>query len=387
MLSECYPKIWSSGYIVPIFKKGDTCSPNNYRGITISSCLGKLFTMLINNRLQAFIEKNNILSKYQIGFRKNKRTSDHIFVLKCIIEEAKANKQPIYGCFVDFKKAFDTIWIKGLLYKLLCKHSISPKFVRILNNMYSNLEAQVNMNGMLGPSFNITIGTRQGCNLSPSLFNLFIDDLPSILQKGNCDPVCLNTININALMYADDTLLLSKSEKGLNRALHILEIYCNKWQLKINTDKTKIMIFNKTKFDNLTFHLNGENLEIVQNYNYLGLKINRTGNFTTAIKELSNKALRAYQAMRSAFIGTKLQPKVYMKLFDTLVKPIALYGCEVWGAFGHKSNILDNIFNNLLLKDKSSYEQLHLKSCKQILGISKRASNIGSRSELGRYPL
>ena len=76
-----------------------------------------------------------------------------------------------------------------------------------------------------------------------------------------------------------------------------------------------------------------------------------------------------------------------MKLFDTLVKPIALYGCEVWGAFGHKSNILDNIFNNLLLKDKSSYEQLHLKSCKHILGISKRASNLGSRSELGRYPL
>ena len=97
--------------------------------------------------------KNNLLNKIhvfdiklsncQIGFRKGKRTSDHIFVLKCITEQAKRSKQPIYGCFIDFKKAVDTVWIKGLLYKLLCKYSISPKFVRILNN--TNLRSHVIM--------------------------------------------------------------------------------------------------------------------------------------------------------------------------------------------------------------------------------------------------
>ena len=108
--------------------------------------------------------------------------------------------KPICGCFIDFKKAFDTVWIKGLLYKLLCKYSISPKFVRILNGMYTNLRSHVFSNGSLGSEFKITIGTRQGCHLSPSLFNLFINDMPSILAKGNCDPVCINTHKINLLM-------------------------------------------------------------------------------------------------------------------------------------------------------------------------------------------
>ena len=92
LTSESIPKNWSSGYIVPIYKKGNICDPSNYRGISISSCLGKLFTLLLNNN-QIFLEEHKIISTCQIGFRKNKRTSDHIFVLKSIIEEAKHKKR------------------------------------------------------------------------------------------------------------------------------------------------------------------------------------------------------------------------------------------------------------------------------------------------------
>ena len=95
LTSESFPKNWSTGYIhvVPIYRKGNICDPSNYRGITISSCLGKLFTLLLNNRLQIFLEEHKIISTCQIGFHKNKRTSDHIFVLKSIIEEAKHKKR------------------------------------------------------------------------------------------------------------------------------------------------------------------------------------------------------------------------------------------------------------------------------------------------------
>ena len=237
--------LWSIGYIVPIHKKGNVNDPSNYRGITISSCLGKLFALIMNNRLDTYILENQIIPKCQIGFIKHKRTSDNIFVLKCIIEEAKLKKKPIFGCFVDLKKAFDTLWIQGLLYKMLCKYQISPKFARLLNNMYGKLKASVYSNCELGKIFNIAIGTRQGCNLSPSLFNIFTSDLPYILGKTECDPVTLDSIKINTLMYADDMLLLSMSRKGLEKAICVLEIYCKKWQLKINPGKTKIMIFNK----------------------------------------------------------------------------------------------------------------------------------------------
>lgn len=91
--------------------------------------------------------------------------------------------------------------------------------------------------------------------------------------------------------------------------------------------------------------------------------------------------------MKSSFIGMPISPKLYMKLFDALVKPIALYGCEIWGAFGHKPSIISNICKVLYTKDTLPYEQLHLKACKESIRISKHASNFGIRSELGRLPL
>ena len=379
--------MWSKGYIVPLFRKGDVQNPENYRGISIASCIGKLFALLLNNRLQTFLLANNIISNCQSGFMKNKRTSDHIFVLKCIIEEAKAKRQPIYGCFVDFKKAFDTIWIKGLLFKLLHKYSISPKCVRLLKSMYDNLKACVYSNNNLGEMFNVTVGTRQGCNLSPSLFNLYINDIPSLLEKANCNPVSLHNAKINCLLYADDMLVLSKSKKGLSKALHILEIYCQKWQLKINPDKTKIMIFNKIKYEENIFQIDGLPLETVKTYTYLGIKISNSGSFVSAIKELSNKAKRAYFAMKSIYIDSNINPKLFLKTFDALVKPISLYGCEIWGAFGHKTQGNDNPFNTLFTKDQLPYEQLHLKACKASIGVMKNTSNFGIRSELGRFPM
>ena len=91
--------------------------------------------------------------------------------------------------------------------------------------------------------------------------------------------------------------------------------------------------------------------------------------------------------MRGPLIDSSIQPRVYMKLFESLVKPIALYGCEVWGGFGHKSALQENILSSVLKNDKPTYEQLHLKVCKQILHTLKRASNLGVRSDLGRLPL
>ena len=135
------------------------------------------------------------------------------------------------------------------------------------------------------------------------------------------------------------------------------------------------------------FYLSGHHLEKVHTYNYLGLKISSNGSFTVAIKELYNKALRAYVAMKSAFIETQLSPRIYTKLFDALVKPVALYGGEVWGAFGQKICPQNEIPSSFYMKDTSPYEQLHIRACKHILGISKHASNIGARAELGRLPL
>ena len=108
---------------------------------------------------------------HQIGFMKGKRTSDHIFVLKCIIEEANKRKTPIYTCFVDLKRAFDTVWRIRLWYKLGYDYKISSKFVNMCS-MYHNLSGRFRTSTDISDTFNISIGLRQGCNLSPYLFNL-----------------------------------------------------------------------------------------------------------------------------------------------------------------------------------------------------------------------
>ena len=114
-----FPQCWNDGYISPIYKSGETTDPNNYRGITINSCLGKFFTLLLNSRSTNFLDSNNIIKPNQIGFRKSFRTADRIFVLKTILDSYFKDKKKLYVCFVDFKKASDSVWRNGHFFKLI----------------------------------------------------------------------------------------------------------------------------------------------------------------------------------------------------------------------------------------------------------------------------
>lgn len=131
-----YPDAWSQGYITLIHKKGSYFEPQNYRNITITSALGKLFNLTLNDRLQKFLNNNNLNSPLQIGFEKNSSTADHIFTLKTIIDKhTKTKSDNLYACFVDFRQAFDRIWHPGLLLKLT-KLGINNFFFKIIENMY-----------------------------------------------------------------------------------------------------------------------------------------------------------------------------------------------------------------------------------------------------------
>ncbi len=115
-----FPEAWNRGLITPIFKSGDKSDPNNYRGICVSSNLGKLFCNIINTSLVHFRTEHNVLSKSQIGFLPNYRTTYHIFTLHTLIDKyINQNKTKIFACFVDFQKAFDSFWYEGLLSILL----------------------------------------------------------------------------------------------------------------------------------------------------------------------------------------------------------------------------------------------------------------------------
>ena len=105
--------------------------------------------------------------------------------------------------------------------------------------MYSKTNSSVQLQNGLTPAFPTTVGLKQGCNLSPILFTLFINDIGDIFDETSCEPVQLADILVNRLLYADDLILVSESRYGLQNCLKKLQTYCDKWKLKVNTKKTK----------------------------------------------------------------------------------------------------------------------------------------------------
>lgn len=180
------------------------------------------------------MKKKELIKPNQIGFRKGYRTSDHVFVLKTLIDPYKTHNKIIYACFVDLRKDYDTVWRNGLFYKLM-KIGISKRLLSLLIDMYSKSSSSVKLKSGLTPPFYTNVGVKQGCNLSPTLFNIFVNDIIEIFDS-KCNPVNLGNCSINCLLYADDLILLSESESGLQQSLNS---YTKRWKMTINMKKLK----------------------------------------------------------------------------------------------------------------------------------------------------
>ena len=144
-----------------------------------------MFCTILHHRLNPILEEENVLCKEQAGFRKNHRTTDHIFLLKRIIKTYISKNKYLYTCFVDFSKAFDSIWREGLIKKIE-NIGINGNFLNIIKSMYSTTTNSIIYDNELSETFPSNKGIKQGDTLSTTLFNLYINDLPDIFKfKGN----------------------------------------------------------------------------------------------------------------------------------------------------------------------------------------------------------
>lgn len=291
--TSCFPHMWNTTFQVPLYKSGDPLDCNNYRGISITSCLGKLFNSILCQRVNSFLDENDKMSKLQAVFRKNHSTSDHIFVLRSLINKyVKQYKSQIFACFVDFRKAFDTVWRNGMFLKLK-RLGVCGKFFDLVKNMYAQTSSSIKLPNGITTNFKTDVGIKQGDSLSPTLFNVYIDDVSDIFH--NCDGLVLGQVNLNCLMYADDLLLVSSSSNGLQLALNKLNSYCKLWKLEMNVNKTNVVIFRQRKrTETVNFYLGGQQLKTVDQVKYLGLVWMYTGNFDITVKELKLKGMRAF---------------------------------------------------------------------------------------------
>ena len=183
--SGIIPESWTYGEILSIYKnKGEKSQLENYRPITLLSCFGKLFTSILNKRLTNYVEKFELINSCQAGFRKGYSTIDNLFVIQSLIEILKSSKNKLFCAFVDFKQAFDTVWRGGLWTKLL-ELNVNGKCFNIIRNMYSNIKSRISTVEVCSAFFPCNTGVRQGENLSPLLFSIFLNDLEHYLLRNN----------------------------------------------------------------------------------------------------------------------------------------------------------------------------------------------------------
>ena len=223
--SGTFPRTWSIGSIKPIYKRGDVKSPSNYRGITLLPIMSKIMTSILNDRLLEWAESNMKINDSQFGFRKNRRTTDTLYIILTTSLIANKNKTPIYLAFVDLAKAFDSI-NHNLLWLKLSAMGISTKMLK-LQHMYRTARSVVSYDGFTSSEFPCHKGVRQGCPLSPLLFSLFISDLEHELLANSSGKVRIGEQEVRVIMFADDLVLLAETSAGLQQSLSTLYHYCH----------------------------------------------------------------------------------------------------------------------------------------------------------------
>ena len=380
------PNDWTVGVIHPIYKnKGCKNDPLNYRGITLLSCFGKLFTSILNDRITKYLEQNNLLGQEQAGFRKNFSTVDHLFTLYGIIDILLSKKKRLYCAFLDFEKAFDKV-DRAFLWQKLLSQNINGKVLTVIKNLYANAKSCIRANNNVSDFFQVNVGVRQGENLSPVLFALFLNDmndfmsntmsgLQTVANEANICDMDEGHVNVFLklflLLYADDTAVFAETAKKLQEGLNQTKIYCDLWKLKLNASKCKVVIFSRGKVRVYPeFKIGDEILEVVSDFLYLGIRLNYNNKMGVTQKDLFDRASRAMFSLLKKCKMKNLPIDVILDLFDKMIMPIVTYGCEMWG-FG----------NNDIVK------KLQLKFYKIVLKLRKSTPSQMVFGEIGKYPI
>ena len=346
---EKCPEDWKNGHITILPKKGDLSQCGNHRGIMLTSVPGRILSRIILNRIKSKVDAK--LRPNQAGFRPNRSTIDQITTLRIIIEQSKEWNSGLFINFIDYAKAFDSI-DRPSLWKILRHYGIPKKIINIIKSMYDGGGGCVMYRGKLSNLFEIKTGVRQGCLLSPFLFLLIID---WILRCCNANDGIQWTLteHLNDLDYADDIGLLSTNMTQMQRKTNMVAEASSKVGLRINVSKTKILRINATT--NAPIKLEGNNLEDVNTFEYLGSKIDEHGGTDIDVQARINKARSAFACLNKIWQTKSMSSKTKLRLFNSNVLSVLLYGAETWFLNKSHESKLQTFINKCLRRIHQIY--------------------------------
>ena len=228
-----FPAEWSMSILCPIHKKGETDDPNNFRGVSLLSEISKNFTFILNRRLKAWSEANEIISNIQLGFREQHTTIDQIFCLYTLRTKYLRHKGGrFYTLFVDFEKAFDRVDRTALWHKLISQN-VSSKMVQMLKAIYADVKVCVKSSEGLSEMISCPVGVKQGCIISPILYTLFLNDIRDEIAEGS-HGIDIGTIKLFVLLFADNLVIFAETVIELQRLINRLADYCARWHINVN---------------------------------------------------------------------------------------------------------------------------------------------------------
>jgi hypothetical protein len=342
---KCVPSSWKTAIVVPVPKKGDLCDIVNYRPISLTETLRKLF----EHAILKFINKSiDSLYLTQGGFRTNHSCNDMIVTLH---EAARQNKKRLHIAFLDIRAAYDSV-DRRILWRRCRNRGIPREIVELLKQMFDSNSGQVVVGGRRSRPFKIESGVLQGSVLSPCLYSLFIDDLAKML--GALPTVKVGDANINCTFYADDIALFAENSSDLQILLNACADHAQKNRYRFNTSKCEV-ITDESKI----FMIDGQELPHTTCFKYLGVEFSRKGiEYDKFMKRRSEDALTA--ATRLSGMGMNIggfSTTANMLLYKVFIRPKLEASIAILPPLKKIANFLDKtqaqILRNIIRASKT----------------------------------
>ena len=306
-------------------KKGDLKLCQNYRTISLISHPSKVMLKVILNRLKPEAEK--IIAEEQAGFRPGRSTVEQICNVRILMEKYLQHQQELHHVFIDFKKAFDRVWHEAL-WATMRKYNINSNLINVIQNLYNNATSAVFCNNNIGDWFKTTVGVRQGCLLSPTLFNIFLERIMTDALENHQGTVSIGGRPITNLRFADDIDGLAGNEFELASLMEKLDKASSNFGMEISAEKNKIMTNSKEPLKN-EIKSNGQILGNVSKFKYLGSVISDEGSKPEILSRIA-QTTAALTKLKPIWNNKNIGISSKIRLLRSLVMSIFLYACESW---------------------------------------------------------